>query len=474
MRRDFTLRTKMTAALLGATLLVFALSSVLVNTLLHREFRIYVQNKQDQRIAEAARQIAERYNSWGGAWDAAAIETVGMNLLGDGLILKVQDAQGNTVWDANVHNAGMCKSIVERMATNMSSYSPGLQGGYTERTVALVVQGAERGAMVVGYWGPYFYTDNDLLFLSTVNRMLIWAAVISAAVAVALGALLAASLARPIDRAVQAARRVAGGDYAPCTCDTSRTREMGELTGAINSLAASLERQERLRRQMTGDVAHELRTPLATLQSHLEAMIDGVWPATPARLQGCHEEAVRLGALVGDLERLTVAEGEVSALQKAPVDLSDLLRRTVDQFEGQARQAGVTMTLHGRPLVVRGNEDKLRQVFVNLLSNAVKYTPAGGTVRVRVYRREDLAAVEVTDTGIGIAEEDLPYIFERFYRADRSRSRATGGSGIGLAIARTLARAHGGDVTAESRLGHGSIFTVTLPAQEDAFPVSGQ
>lgn len=466
--RPMSLRTKMISALLGVALLLFALSSVLVNTLLQRQFREYVQDNQDKRIAEAAQQITEGYNSWGERWDAAAIETIGMNLLGDGLILKVTDTQGNTVWDANVHNGGMCKNIVEHMALNMSSYSPDFHGGYMERTVPLDVQGATRGTLTVGYYGPYFFTDADLHFLSTVNRLLLWAALVCAAAAVALGAFLSASLARPIDRAVDAARRVAGGDYAARMQDTSRTMELGELSEAVNSLAATLERQERLRRQLTSDVAHELRTPLATLQSHLEAMIDGVWVASAERLRGCHEETVRLSALVGDLERLTRAEGDALALQKAPLDLSGMLRRIVTHFEGAALAAGVTIGFAGEELAVCADEDKLRQVFVNLLSNAIKYTPAGGSVQVRAECRGALAVVDVADTGIGISPEDLPNVFERFYRADRSRNRSTGGSGLGLAIARTLVRAHGGDITARSELGRGSVFTVTLPLQSDA------
>ncbi len=463
MLKPVSLRTKMTAALLGVALLLFALSSGFINMLLHRQFRAYVQDKQDATIAAAAAQITERYNNWGSRWDLNGIESIGMNLLEEGLILKVMDSAGAVVWDANVHNGGMCKSIVEHMAMNMDSYSPLFEGGYMERSLPLRSQdGADRGSLVVGYYGPYFFTDNDLRFVDTINRLLLWAALASAAAAVALGLWMASSFSRPIGRAIEAARRVAGGHYAARVTDSSRTRELAELAESINTMAETLERQERLRRQLTADVAHELRTPLATLQSHLEAMIDGVWPADAQRLRGCHEEAVRLGALVGDLENLTRAEGGQLLLDKTSFDLSDLLRRVVTHFEGQCREAGVTLAFAGEPLPILADEDKLRQVFFNLLSNALKYTPAGGSVRVEAARQGAQAVVAVTDTGIGISADDLPFIFERFYRADRSRNRRTGGSGIGLTIARSLARAHGGDITVASEVGKGSVFSVTL------------
>jgi signal transduction histidine kinase len=221
--------------------------------------------------------------------------------------------------------------------------------------------------------------------------------------------------------------------------------------------------------QLTSDVAHELRTPLTCLQGNLEALIDGVWEPTAERLMSCHEETRRLTKLVEDLSALTRIEWQGIPLNRCDFDLSDLLRLVAGSFESAAAEKGIAISYEKLPpLPVRADYDRVKQVFFNILSNAVKYTDKGGVV-LRGRRLDRLShpdytqrcEVTVADTGIGIPSEDLPHIFERFYRTDKSRSRATGGSGVGLTIAAAIVQAHGGTVRAESGDG-GSIFTVII------------
>ncbi|MCD8498850.1 MAG: ATP-binding protein [Clostridiales bacterium] len=220
-----------------------------------------------------------------------------------------------------------------------------------------------------------------------------------------------------------------------------------------------------MRKQLTSDIAHELRTPLAVLQSHLEAMIDGTWQADQKRLESCHGEVVRISSLVKDLEKLTQIEQGNLALQKEAVDLKALLTRIGLNFQRDFASKNVQLSIQVEPVVVQGDTDKLSQVFINLLANALKYTHSGGSVRVCTRVAEHQVTVSIEDTGIGIAPEDLAQIFERFYRADKSRTRETGGSGIGLAIVKSIVEAHGGLVTVESQPGQGSVFQVTLPLE---------
>jgi signal transduction histidine kinase len=288
---------------------------------------------------------------------------------------------------------------------------------------------------------------------------------------VAVSVFLAAALSRPILKASEAARliareytRISGGERSIRISETYKTRELHELSRAINELAQELEEGERRQKQLTADVAHELRTPLTCLQANVEAMIDGVWKPTEERLKGCHEEILRLTALVEDLQLLTSLEWENLVLDKTVFDLEKMLRQTAEQFIPAAGEKGIAIMLDLQSGPVNGDYNRLKQVVINLLSNAVAYTDRGSvTLRARPLSSGEGRQWEITvaDTGIGISPEDLPHVFERFYRSDKSRNRRTGGRGIGLAIAAAIVKAHGGEIYAESG-GGGSLFRVVV------------
>jgi signal transduction histidine kinase len=238
-----------------------------------------------------------------------------------------------------------------------------------------------------------------------------------------------------------------------------------ELAQAVNHMVISLENQENLRKQLTVDVAHELRTPLTALSSHLEAMIEGIWEPTPIRLTSCYEEIARIAGLVADLEQLAKVESDNLKLIKTPVELLEVLQQVSASFESQSKKKGVHVTVEGEPLLVFADRDRIYQVVVNLLSNAIKYTGEGGHITISIKEGEGQGTIQIEDDGIGIPEEDLELIFERFYRTDKSRNRKTGGAGIGLAIAKSIVVAHGGVIEATSKDGEGSCFTVVLPKE---------
>jgi signal transduction histidine kinase len=326
-----------------------------------------------------------------------------------------------------------------------------------------VVEGKTVGTIVVGYYGPYYFSDADLQFLNDLNRILLIAGAVSLGACVLLGAYLARRLSKPISDVIAATGKIADGNYGERLTHAENTTELVALSHSVNSLAASLESQEALRKRLTADVAHELRTPLTTLQSTVEAMLDGVWTADEQRLNSLREEILRLNKLVDELGTLSRYESEVLKLDTEVFDLGELSAQTVRNFEGVARQKGVSLTFSGDPATVLADRDKIGQVLINLLHNALKFTPAGGTVSVETGTADKRAFLRVRDTGCGIAPEHLPFIFERFYRADPSRTRETGGSGIGLAIAMAIAKAHGGQILVASTVDQGSTFTLLLP-----------
>ena len=262
----------------------------------------------------------------------------------------------------------------------------------------------------------------------------------------------------------EGATAIAAGDLSRRVADSS-AHELGKLAAAFNRMAESLASQEEARQRLVADIAHELRTPLAVLQAEIEALQDGVTQTTPERLSSLHDETDLLARLVDDLRTLSLADSGQLSLQCGEHDLEGIAERAIAAVAGQAREKGVKLELATDevlpPVTVDG--DRIAQVLRNLLSNALRHTEAGGRITIAARADGGRAVVEVTDTGAGIPAEALPHVFDRFYRADPSRSRATGGSGLGLAIARQLVRAHGGEISVQSAPGQGAIFSLWLP-----------
>ena len=457
-----SLRTKLTGAFIAIALFSLALVGIFANLFLGRQFEQYAVNRLNADLAATVEQVSSLY-AHAGRWDGISLDETGMNLLTEGLILRVEDSSGTVVWDAQVHNNGMCMRILSNMAQNMQTYDANFQGGYEEQSFPAVVDGQTVGHIHIGYYGPYYFSDTELQFLTALNRLLLIAGAISLAACVLIGAWLARRFSKPISNVIRAAGHIAGGEYHTRLTPPNDTAELAELTRSLNSLADSLEEQESLRKRLTADVAHELRTPLTTLQSTVEAMLDGIWEPDATHLASCREEILRLNKLVDELGALSRYDSESLSLTPEAFDLGELARATARNFESAAQSAGVSLFVSGASARVFADRDKIGQILINLLHNALKFTPAGGCISLETAADETTASLTVRDTGEGISPEDLPHIFERFYRADPSRSRQTGGSGIGLAIALAIARAHGGTITATSQPGEGSAFTLTLP-----------
>ncbi len=307
-------------------------------------------------------------------------------------------------------------------------------------------------------------------FLNNANRALLLAALLAGALAVAMSLILSRRLTAPLASMTQAVQAMTHG-HLDQRVTVQSDDEIGRLAEAFNTMAASLAKAEEMRRNLVADVAHELRTPLAVLRADLEALQDGVYEPSAERLSALREEADLLARLVADLQELSLVEAGQLALERRPTDLAQLCRQVVAAMEPQAAGLGVALTV-GRAdegATSLADADRIGQVLRNLVANALRYTGAGGSVTVECSRQGSGPAPRVTisvqDTGAGISPEDLPHVFERFYRGEKSRSRSTGGAGLGLAIARHLVEAHGGRIWAESTLGQGSTFYVELPTQ---------
>ncbi len=457
-----SLRTKLSISYVAVALICIILISIFTTLFVYKHFEEYVKQNTEQKNREIVTTLSGQYMG-NGKWNTKVIETIGVSSMENGIILKVKDINGNIIWDAKTHNNGMCQRIIEHMSNNASRIPGRGKSGYTEVPYTINYNLNKVGTVEIGTYGDNYLNEHDIAFINDLYSLLWAVGIFSLILSLLFGTVMSKRLVSPIARVINTAKAISKGFYSDRIKEKSNTREINQLTVTINDLAENMEKQEILRKRLTGDVAHELRTPLATLQSHLEAMMDGIWPADSERLKSCHEEIVRISKMVGDLEKLARYESENFVLNMDTFDITELAKRQIHNFESEFLSKGLELKLTGADCRVYADKDKISQVLVNLLSNALKYTPEGGMVVINIQYNDVNTEISVTDNGPGIPGEDLPYIFERFYRADKSRNKLTGGSGIGLTICKSIVLAHGGSIYVQSNIGKGTKFTFTIP-----------
>lgn len=329
---------------------------------------------------------------------------------------------------------------------------------------------------------PDFYPHNyaPTNFLTNVNQAILITGLIVAIAVVIFSLLLARSITRPLEQLTNAAEQVKEGNYAERVPARTSQDELGRLAQTFNEMANRIEsdvtelrRQEQLRRDMIANIAHDLATPLTAIQGFSEALADNVIEAPIQRQETAQliaREVQRMRRLVSDMQHMTSLESRQTRLELAPLDLFTLVEETLEVIQPECEQAGIT--LHNEVptdlAAVMADSDRITQVLLNLLDNARRYTPAGGIIAIGAAPEDSYLIVWITDTGSGIVEADLPHIFERFYRADRSRTGRTGGSGLGLSIVKAIIIAHGGTIRAISKPGKGTSIIFTLPIVKSA------
>ena len=435
-----SLQWRLTVALFVVALVAVGVVALLAASATTRQFSSYVQHAptmmMGRRVLVDAADGYVQADGWGSA--PALAKQLARDYNAHVVIL---DAQGNVV--ANSDPEGPPPAV--------------------RRPLVL----ADRGLVGFLLLGPAGSGAAEKVFLSTVYQWLVVGAFLAAALALVAGTVVSRRLAAPLAELTAASRRMALGDHEARVKATG-DGEMAELGTAFNEMAASVERSETLRRRLIGDVAHELRTPIATLRSRLEALRDGVLPGDEATLANLSDEVLVLAGIVDDLQELSLAESGGLRYEKEGVDVCALVTEEAERFRIGLEGKGVSLTVAcGDPASVVGDRKRLGQVVRNLVDNAAKHTDAG-SIDVSCTRAGGGVTFEVVDTGGGIPPDALPFVFERFYRADESRERRRGGTGIGLTIARRIVEDHGGAIDVESELGRGTRMRVTLPAAEGA------
>ena len=443
----------------GAILISVMLVSFTVNIRFSSFFSHYLAAEQEfqvEQLLEAVESVYEQNQSW----TTQALYSLAASPYVRPFDLVLRNASGRILLTSlrDTATQGMHHQMMGRMQMSQTSQT------YNTHSYRLLDGDQFIGTLEIGYDGPFLPTERDLAFLNGINQSILLAALLALLLSSVTGYLLSKKMLSPLNKLAAASHEISQGKLDNSLSLHTKVVEWQELAAALTHLSKSLQEQELLRIRLTADVSHELRTPLSVLQSHLEAFQDGIWEPTPERLQTCLQETERLTDLVNQLQQLASLEATDQPLVIEPFLLNQELESLCESMQPAFTQKGIEFQwMTSSRLMMNGDRRKIHQLAANLLTNALKYTDEGGQVMLKVDQEENQAVIRVSDTGIGIAELDQPYIFDRFYRTDQSRSRRSGGSGIGLAIVKAFTEAHGGQVTVASRPEQGTIFSVFLP-----------
>ncbi len=470
-----SLWAKLVAAFVLVVVVAVGTIAFVSNQATSHQFQIYVSRGKQQRAERLAPSFATYYGQ-SGSWEGVGewVVDLASGAAAQGAVQAGGQGRGLRGGPGGaVGYSGDRLLLVDPEGTVLADSLGTLEGQRLSeadiaRGVPVASEGEVVGILLIPAEGS-LHAAAEAEFLQQVNRALLWGGLASGAIALILGVLLARQLTAPLRALTRAAqslsqRLVGRWREADIPQVQVRTRdEIGELAQAFNQMAGTLAHQERLRRNLMADIAHELRTPLSVIRSDLEALLDGVYEPTPDVLASLQEESLLLSRLVDDLRALALAEAGQLKLERELFDLGEVLRTSVAGFAVQAENRGqaLILDLAPRPLLVNADPQRVRQVVANLVSNALRHAPsAGNQVAVSANPLPAEVQVSVADDGPGIVPEEMPYVFDRFWQGDGARA---GGSGLGLAIARELVRAHGGRIWVESTPGQGTTFRFTLP-----------
>ena len=446
-----SLRIRFLILLLSVSIIAAA-AAFLLRELMIRDFKEYMEGELEDRVYWVTADLEAMYEKHGGWAEGFVSEDVIWAMM-IGLEIRVLDVDGSLIMDTKKALGSLSPLIKKRVVPVSEFRSAGARsGGFVP--YPLFLRGKEIGRIEVKFLRPV----KEDLFVERSNRFLILSLTGLGGIAILLSIVFSRRLTTPLKRLAAAAESISKGDLGE-RVEVSGDDELSSLTRAFNAMAEALEVQESLRKRIISNAAHELRTPLGAIRGELEGMIDGLIPVDREQLQSLHEEIGRLGNILAGVEELSQAEASVLSLNREHIDMNAFLKNIFERFRKLFLDKGISAELQcDDELRLNADPDRLSQVIVNLLDNALKATGENGYIRLKAAQGEHHVAIEVEDSGCGIEEKDLPFIFERFYRS------SGGGLGLGLTIVREIVEAHGGKIEVRSEPGRGSVFTVYLPS----------
>ena len=478
MKVKYSLRTHLLVFYIILVLICLIFTPWVISVIMGSQFDVYMQERATQEQRDIAEALSDIYIAENG-WNLFRVNDIARQVLRGPLIaVSLNERNGGMVWSARRRGSQIIswqritrgypmKHSNVQTSPDYPANNP--QSSLKRQTLPVMANGTNVGTLEFvsvplpeGVEAQFLNRFHSYMYIAVLGMLII---------AGGLSFIVANGLSRPILRAARRAEEISRGGYqiSERKAATNIT-EIETLTDSLESLGRALEGQEILRKRLMSDVAHELRTPITIIKTQIEAIADGILPAEQTNFMACVKEADRLTKLIANVENLTNIEGDSLVLKKEHVDISAMLTDIASSFNLLFQDAGIKLEQNiTQGLSIYADGDKMKQVFDNLLSNSLRYTDSGGTVELSAWREtqnnDKVLVIKVKDTGIGISENDLPNIFDRFYRADISRARDTGGRGLGLSIAKVIVTAHGGTISAENSPNKtGSIFMVILPS----------
>lgn len=435
------------------SLAAILLITVFVNLTITKKFDDYMvdtQNKRYERIVSYFQEIYKREGKWS---KDSGIEMMHEAYMGS-YCLTLLDSNEKTIWgmDANdiKNNLHFNTMIVKDT------------GVYTSKRFPIEVDNKKVGYVDIGQYSSVLLSEEDVNFKLSINKSIIVSGFITMIITIIISLYFSKQFSRPIKEVSKMSVSLSKGNFDTKSVTKSNIKELENLRTSVNVLAGKLKQQDMLRKRLVSDISHEIRTPLNILQNNLEAMIDGIFPVTDDRLKDLNDEVIRFGKLLNNLELLKQFESESIKANFETVDLNQILKSVCEDFYREAQNQGIDIDYNiqkSQHYYITGDKDKLRQVFINIISNSIKFSKDSGNIYISMYTREQKIIVEIKDNGIGIKEGDLPFIFERLYRGDKSRNEIDG-SGIGLTIVKNILDLHLADIEVESKEEKGTKFTL--------------
>lgn len=440
---------------------IFTIASFVKKTFEY-EFGKYVDDSNKTEVEHLVFDLRNIYNN--DTWNLELIKELGEDAINKGIALEVYNNNDKLIWSIFEDEKALSNETLNGIKENMQSINQNWNGKLKDYKREIY----NENDVVVGYEKIYhyeslYYMENDIKFLSIINNFMKFISILAIGSIIIISILLSKSISNPIEKVSAMAKVIGDGKYKYKIKRSSNIKEVDELILSINKLSNKLSNQEELRKRLTTDIAHELRTPITSVQGHLDAIIDGIWEPSTERLISIREEVTRLSEVIGELRKLAQFDSEKNKLNKTKVSLNELIKNIVYNFESIALEKNIAIKNNCDDINIYVDKNQFSQVIINLLSNAIKYTNQGGIIDIIAYENIEYVNISIRDNGIGIPDEDVEYIFERFYRVDKSRNKSTGGIGIGLSIVKSIIELHDGEIFVKSKQNKGTEFLIKLP-----------